>query len=216
MEIDFGEKTFFPPFSILFIATKLKYIKSKNPLVHIGLKNHRRHEYLTHMGFFNLFSPSFGQVISEFGGGGPNYLPITCLKRDSLYEKPTDKYHEFQDLIQLHADRLAGLMLEIMMTIKRCLTHSHILFVRRCVMCSNTVRQTLFIIAPNTDLIATRLNLLLLTLASGLERLSHKILILDSTATSRLLNIAFSLVCRGRHIYLVDLNIGSTQDMVCI
>jgi hypothetical protein len=109
LEIDFGDETFFPPFSILFIATKLKRIKSRNPSMNITLKNHRRQEYLTHMGFFNLFSPTFGQMISEFGGG-ENYLALTCLKRDSLYETPTDKYHEFQDLIQRHADRLARLI----------------------------------------------------------------------------------------------------------
>jgi hypothetical protein len=84
LEIDFGEQTFFPPFSILFIATKLKHIKLRNPTMNISLKNHRRHDYLSHMGFFNLFSPTFGQIISEFGGN-ENYLPLTCLKRESLY-----------------------------------------------------------------------------------------------------------------------------------
>src|SRR5271154_3555495 len=75
----------------------------------IILKNHRRQEYLTHMGFFNLFSPTFGHIISEFGGGD-NYLPLTCLKRDSFYETPTDKYQEFQDLVQRHADKLARMI----------------------------------------------------------------------------------------------------------
>jgi hypothetical protein len=68
LEIDFGEKTFFPPFSILFIATKLKNMKTRNPAMSIRLKNHREQEYLAHMGFFNLFSPTFGQIIDEFRG----------------------------------------------------------------------------------------------------------------------------------------------------
>jgi hypothetical protein len=103
------KKRFFPPFSILFIATKLKNIKARNPAMNIRLKNYREQEYLAHMGFFNLFSSTFGQIVNEFGGGD-NYLPLTCLKRGSFYETPTDKYKEFQDLIQRHANRLAQMI----------------------------------------------------------------------------------------------------------
>lgn len=104
--IDFGERTFFSPFTMLFIASKLKYFRTKNPGLRFEFVNCVDHHYAAHMGFFQMFGVNIGRNVGE-AAGSDNYLPLTCLTRQSLYERPDDKWEELPDLIQRTADRLS-------------------------------------------------------------------------------------------------------------
>lgn len=104
--IDFGERTFFSPFAMLFIGAKLKSFRLKNPALQIEFKHYADHSYPAHMGFFHMFGMDHGREIGE-GPGDDNHLPICCLDRSSFYVTPDDKYAEFPDLIQRHADKIA-------------------------------------------------------------------------------------------------------------
>jgi len=107
--IDFGEQRFFTPFTMLFIASKLKFFRIKSPSLKIDFRNYQAHAYLAHMGFFRMCGMDYGRDVGEAFGSG-NYLPITCLERKSFYEFPTDWYEELPDLIQRHANRLAEII----------------------------------------------------------------------------------------------------------
>lgn len=104
--IEFGEQTFFAPFSMLFIASKLKSFRMKNPGLRLEFPHYRDHDYPAHMGFFRMLGIDHGREVGG-GSGGDNYLPITCLDRSSFYEVPTDQYEELPDLIQRHAEKIA-------------------------------------------------------------------------------------------------------------
>jgi hypothetical protein len=104
--IDFIADPFMSPFSMLFIAAKIKSFREANPSIIVEAKNNPSTNYPAHMGFFQMFGVHCGRDIGEAWGNG-NYIPITCLDRGSFYEAPGDKYQEFPDLIQRSADRIA-------------------------------------------------------------------------------------------------------------
>lgn len=108
--IDLGEdEHFFSPFLMLFTAAKLRSLRSRNPGLRIELRNHHRHEYPGHMGFYRMFGVDHGRDLGE-AWGSENYLPITALQREAFYERPTDKYRELPDLIQRTSDRIANVI----------------------------------------------------------------------------------------------------------
>lgn len=104
--IDFGEPKFMAPFSMLIIAAKLKYLRINKPELKFDFKNFQEHSYPAHMGFFHMFGMDHGRQVGE-AWGSENYLPVTCLERQSFYLDPSDKYEELPDLIQKDADRIA-------------------------------------------------------------------------------------------------------------
>jgi hypothetical protein len=106
LTINFGEQTFFSPFSMLFISAKLRSFALKNPGLKIDFTHHRDNAYPGHMGFFDMCGYHHGRKVGE-AFGSQDYLPITKLERTSFYESPEDKYQELPDLIQRIADRLA-------------------------------------------------------------------------------------------------------------
>ncbi|RWI99959.1 hypothetical protein [Mesorhizobium sp.] len=106
IRIEFEDPSFFSPFSMLFIAAKLKAVRTKNPDMKIDLKNHQGLLYAAHMGFFRMFGVDHGRDIGE-AWGSENYLPITCMDRASFYTQAGDKYAEIGDLIQREADKIA-------------------------------------------------------------------------------------------------------------
>jgi hypothetical protein len=104
--VDFGEKRFFSPFSMLFIASKFKSLRAKNLSQHLEPKGHKAHTYLAHMGFFHMCGFDFERGMGE-ALGNDNYLPITRLERNSLYVAPTDRHEVLQNLIERRAEKLA-------------------------------------------------------------------------------------------------------------
>ena len=108
--LDFGaDPMFFSPFYMLFIGAKLRYIRKVNPDLRIELRNHNLNQYPGNMGFYHMFGVEQGRQVGE-AWGSENYLPLTCVDRNSLYETPVDKYAELPDLIQRHADRIASII----------------------------------------------------------------------------------------------------------
>lgn len=109
LRLHFNEGTFFAPFSMLFLAAKLKSLKERNPALKIDCKGFQENGYPAHVGFFRFLGYNHGRDIGE-AWGSENYLPITPLSREQLYEKPADKWEELPDLIQRHADKLAAMI----------------------------------------------------------------------------------------------------------
>ncbi len=107
LQLEFASgNTFFPPFSMLLLACKLKSLRDKNAGLTITCSGHLLHAYPAHMGFFRLLGVDHGKDVGE-AHGSENYLPITELNKDELFEQPMDQYQEIPDLIQRTADRLA-------------------------------------------------------------------------------------------------------------
>lgn len=109
LTLHFTEGTFFAPFSMLFLASKLKSLKERNPALAIDCTGYKENGYLAHVGFFRFLGFDHGRDIGE-AWGSDSYLPITSLSREQLYEKPDDKWEELPDLIQRHADKIAAIM----------------------------------------------------------------------------------------------------------
>lgn len=104
-----GEQRWFPPFSMLFLAAKLRQLRRDNPALSISVPDGSNQSFIGHMGFFRMFGVDHGREIGE-ANGSSTYLPITCVKRETLYVAPTDKYEELGDLIQRHADKVSEII----------------------------------------------------------------------------------------------------------
>jgi len=106
LTFDFGEPRFHSPFSMLFLAAKLKSFRLKNPDLEIHFIRHQAHSYAAHMGFFRMLDVDQSQAVINHSGN-EDYLPITCLDRASFYVSEGDRFVELPDLIQRHADQIA-------------------------------------------------------------------------------------------------------------
>lgn len=100
---------FYSPFQMLFISSKIKYFRNKNPSTTIVFNGLEYSSYLSHMGFFDLCGFNIGRQVGE-AHGSDNYLPITELTRNQMYEKDTDRFEELPDLIQRRVDRISELI----------------------------------------------------------------------------------------------------------
>jgi hypothetical protein len=109
VRIDVGVDRWFPPFSMLFLATKIRHFKNSAPHIKLLIYNYKNHEYPAHMGFFAACGIEYGRKIGE-AWGNRNYLPITSISRNQLYESDFDKYSEIQDLIQRKSDQISAII----------------------------------------------------------------------------------------------------------
>jgi len=102
----FPDPPFIAPFTMLFVSSKLKWLRERNPDLHLECEGHEEYKYAAHCGFFRHLGFEYGRGVGE-AWGGDNYVPITELKRSSLYESKNDEIFELADLVQRHADKLA-------------------------------------------------------------------------------------------------------------
>jgi hypothetical protein len=109
LQFDMGPDRWFPPFSLLFLASKIREFTLNNRSRRIFVINHEQHSYPSHMGFFKMFGLEYGRAVGE-AFGSDQYLPITRVRRDELFVRPSDKYEELPDLIQKHSDKLAAML----------------------------------------------------------------------------------------------------------
>lgn len=107
--IDLPGKIFFPPFAMLLISSKIRYLKEKSKRLNIIFNGWEPHTYLSHMGFFSMCGYNHGKEIGEAIGSN-DYLPITEIQRGAFYELESDKYRELPDLIQRHVDRVSDVI----------------------------------------------------------------------------------------------------------
>ncbi|MEM8692075.1 MAG: hypothetical protein AAGG57_09320 [Pseudomonadota bacterium] len=107
--LEMPELVFCGPFAMIFLASKISYLKKKCPQLNVIFDGWDRHEYLAHMGFFSMCGFEHGKNMGQ-AWGNQRYLPITKLNSDSLIEKDFDKYEEMQDLLQRHVDRIAQVL----------------------------------------------------------------------------------------------------------
>ena len=107
--LDFGERSFFAPFSMLMIASKILAMRKANPDLRVDVRDYRNFIYPAHVGFFDMLGWDYGRRVGE-AWGSENYLPITRISRSVLEESPGDRFYEVQDLIERHAERIAVVM----------------------------------------------------------------------------------------------------------
>lgn len=107
--IDCGEERFFAPYAMLFIAAKILSFRKKNPDIIVDVIGHRSHDYLAHMGFFNMAGFDHGREIGS-AVGWRDYISITRLSREDLIRSPGDHFEEIPDLVQRHADEIASVI----------------------------------------------------------------------------------------------------------
>jgi len=107
--IEMPDKVFCGPFTMLLVASKIKYIRDRCPQLSIYFDNWDTHGYLSHMGFFSLCGFDHGKEVGQ-APGNSRHLPITKLLEAELEETNLDKYEEMQDLLQRSVDRIAGVL----------------------------------------------------------------------------------------------------------
>lgn len=107
--IDIPEGTFFSPFVMLLLGSKISYMRKRCPELTVIFNGWEKHTHAAHMGFFHMCGYEHGRHIGE-AWGNQNYLPITKLDRDELIEKDFDRFEEIQDLVQRRADRIAEVL----------------------------------------------------------------------------------------------------------
>ncbi|WGM38861.1 hypothetical protein AMEJIAPC_01768 [Caulobacter sp. NIBR1757] len=107
--VDFGEKPFFAPFSMLLVGAKLRLLKKANPSLKIDIKGYKGLEYAARSGFFDLAGIEYGLQIGE-ARASENYLPITRINRESLEDTSGDQFLAIQDLVQRHADNVSAVL----------------------------------------------------------------------------------------------------------
>jgi hypothetical protein len=108
LTVDMADQSFFSPFALLFVASKLKSFCERNAHLKLDFANFREHDYPKHMGFYQLCGFDYGRKVGD--QHGENYIPISELTRDTLYARPEDRFAELPDLVQRHADELALLI----------------------------------------------------------------------------------------------------------
>jgi hypothetical protein len=104
--IDLPEKVFFSPFVMLFLGKKILHLRQRCPDLKVIFNGWEKHDYASHMGFFDLCGYKHGKEIGQ-AWGSRQYLPITRLHRSELIEKDFDKYEEIQDLVQRRVDLIS-------------------------------------------------------------------------------------------------------------
>lgn len=107
--INIKPKMFFSPFSMLFLAAKIKKFTQKCPGTTLIFNGWDLCPYLSHMGFFDMCGFVHGKDVGA-AWGSANYLPITRITRDSFYVENVDKYEELPDLIQRHVDEVSRIL----------------------------------------------------------------------------------------------------------
>lgn len=104
--VDMPAGAAYSPFAMLFLATKIRRFRSNARGCEFIFNGWEHYSYLSHMGFFDLCGFKHGRAVGE-ATGNDNYIPITEITRESLYEKDMDRLEEVPDLIQRQADRSA-------------------------------------------------------------------------------------------------------------
>lgn len=107
--IDLPPKVFCGPFAMLFLGSKICYLKNHFPQLTVIFSGWESHDYLAHMGFFNMCGFNHGKAMGQ-AWGSQNYIPISRLERNDLVEQEFDKYEEMQDLLQRRVDRVAKVL----------------------------------------------------------------------------------------------------------
>lgn len=121
---DFGPQRWFPPFSMLFLASILRQFKSQHPNSQRVAQNHDNHPYAAHFGFFNSFGLSHGNQPGE-ALGSSRYLPINELSVNDLKLSAIQSFREVGDILDKKAGDLAAMLtLNEEDTLQETLTYS--------------------------------------------------------------------------------------------
>lgn len=107
--IDVPDGTFFNPFVMLLLGSKISYLRAKCPNLVVIFNGWDKHTHASHLGFFHMCGYEHGRHIGE-AWGNSKYLPITEFNRSELIEKEVDHLEEMQDLIQRRADRVSEIL----------------------------------------------------------------------------------------------------------
>lgn len=108
---DCGMERYFPPFSLLFLSAKIREFKNSNLGTKISFLNEAPHSYAARMHFFSMCGYK-GVIQDEPDESGKRFISITSVRLEQLINTPEDKYKEIPDLIQIHADKIANMIIQ--------------------------------------------------------------------------------------------------------
>lgn len=114
MTLDFSNMTNFDPFAMLLAGSVIRSYRMEYPDVPFCLHGHENKSYAGVMGFFKYISPNinFGKMPGE-SLGSSNYIPITPIHVDKLYQTEIEKPNQMLvigELIEKEASRLSQIV----------------------------------------------------------------------------------------------------------
>lgn len=107
--INFSDMGRVEPFSMLFVARRLRTFEVENRNVKVLYKNFETKSYVGHMGFFKAFGLDFGKNPGEATGNN-TYLPVTILRTQSIRDEANKEYKSEQDIIETKSEELANIL----------------------------------------------------------------------------------------------------------
>ena len=110
-EFDFGNRRFFPPFSMLLLSVVLKRFRDQHAESICRAQNHDKHPYAAHFGFFSSFGLQHGNAPGE-ARGSSTYVPITRLDVSEIKQEADNQWIEVGEVVEAHAQRLASVLVQ--------------------------------------------------------------------------------------------------------
>lgn len=106
---DFGDMNFVGPFAFVLISARVRDLVQEMPPESVFVKNHTKHSYHGHMGFFKAFGVDFGNAPGGAKGSG-TYLPITIEKVVDLQRAAAQVKLPVGEVVEGKARRLATIL----------------------------------------------------------------------------------------------------------
>ncbi|WP_420337491.1 ATP-binding protein [Roseibium sp.] len=106
---DFGNQRWFPPFSMLYLASTLQDFRNRKYTTPRSSVNHENHSYASHMGFFRSFGLQHGREPGE-ASGSTTYVPITEVKTIDLINEAMQLREEVGTVIERHSSLLSSIL----------------------------------------------------------------------------------------------------------
>lgn len=107
--IDFGQRRWFPPFSMLLLSSIFRSFREKRPAGRRRAVNHENHGYAAHFGFFKSFGLKHGKEPGE-APGSTRYIPIRDLNVAQIRDEAGERFLEVGNVIEERAAELAKIL----------------------------------------------------------------------------------------------------------
>lgn len=107
--VDFSRMGRVEPFSMLFVARRLRTFEVDNRNVEVSYRNYDSKSYVGHMGFFKAFGLDFGKAPGE-ATGNKTYLPITIYRTQSIRDEANKEWKQEQDIVENKSEELAKIL----------------------------------------------------------------------------------------------------------
>lgn len=111
LTIDFSKMGRVEPFTMLYIAKRLREIFKKNKNIQYAGKGFENKSYVAHMGFFRACGLDYGKNPGE-AYGSPNYIPFTILRVQTVADEAAAEKSWIveQDIVEKRAEKIAQIL----------------------------------------------------------------------------------------------------------